>query len=106
MVEVTATVRNAMGIHCRPSAVIVKESRAFRGNLEVISAHRRCDPRSIMGLISMGLAQGESVTIRLSGRGEKSFAPRVVELFERRFDFSPDAHSVSPLRQPSPLGSS
>ena len=106
MVEVTATIRNAMGIHCRPSAAIVKETRHFRGNIEVISSQRRCDPRSIMGLISMGLAPGERVTIRLTGRGEKTFAPKIVELVERRFDFPPDANSVSPLRQPTPLGSS
>lgn len=95
-----------MGIHCRPSAVIVKEARFFRGNLEVVSAERRCDPRSIMGLISMGLAPGERVIIRLDGQNERQFAPKFVELFERRFDFPPDAQSVSPLRQPPPLGSS
>ena len=86
-----------MGIHCRPSAVIVKESRAFDARIRVVSAAGECDPRSIMALISMGLAEGTPVTIQVSGGDEKKIARRMVELFERQFDFKPRETSFSPL---------
>lgn len=99
MVKTTAIIRNGMGIHCRPSAVIVKETRDFRGELEVIAPNGRCDPRSIMDLISLGLAEGTQIELRIHGRSEKKFAPKLVELFERHFDFPPDPASTSPLRK-------
>jgi phosphotransferase system HPr (HPr) family protein len=99
MVEVVATIRNAMGIHCRPSATIVREARIFEGDIEVIAPGGTCDPRSIMGLISLALTEGTIVTIRLSGSGSKEFAPKIVELFERHFDFTPNPDTPSPLRR-------
>ncbi len=104
MVKTSAIIRNSMGIHCRPSAVIVKETRDFRGELEVISPNGHCDPRSIMDLISLGLAEGTQVELRVRGAGEKAFARKLVELFERHFDFPPDPGSISPLRNSVPAG--
>lgn len=100
MFEVTATVRNAMGIHCRPSAVIAREARDCACDLEVIAPTGRCDPRSILDLIALGLAEGTPVTLRVSGHGEEAVAAKFVELFERHFDFEPDPDSISPLRKP------
>lgn len=104
MVETYAIIRNAMGIHCRPSAIIVRECRGFRGEAELHAEGRSCDPRSMVGLISMGLAEGTTVRIRVSGRGEKAFAEKLVELMERKFDFPPDPGSASPLRNAAPIG--
>jgi phosphotransferase system HPr (HPr) family protein len=106
MVEVIATVRNTMGIHCRPSAIIVKATQDFDGDLEVVSPDGRCNPRSILELIAMGLSEGTTVMIRVSGPEEEKVAPRFVELFERHFDFPPDPNSISPLRNPPPSGAS
>ena len=89
MVEIRAVIKNAMGIHCRPSAIIVKEAREFSGSLEVVAPEGRCDPRSILDLISLCLTEGTTVTLRVSGRDETNFAQKLSELFERRFDFPP-----------------
>lgn len=104
MVETYAVIRNAMGIHCRPSAVIVRECRGFRGQAEISAEGRSCDPRSMVGLISMGLAEGTPVRIRVNGRGAKAFAEKLVELLERKFDFPLDPGSASPLRNAEPIG--
>lgn len=98
MVEVTATIRNAMGIHCRPSAVIVRETRELPCDLELEAPQGRCDPRSIIALIALGLAAGTVVKLRVSGTEEAAVAGRVAELFERNFDFEPMPGSLSPLR--------
>lgn len=89
MVELTATVRNAHGIHCRPSAAIVKAVTGYPGEIEVTAESGRCDPRSIMGLIALGLAEGAAVTIRVDGPEEEATARRLAELFETHYDFPP-----------------
>lgn len=93
MVEMQAIVRNSAGIHCRPSACIVKSISSYPGDIRVISPNGECDPRSIIALISLGLQEGTPITIRVEGPDEEEQCRRLVELFETHFDF--------PERRPS-----
>lgn len=88
-VEARATVRNAMGIHCRPSAVIIKEAADYPGRVRVVSESRECDLRSVIHLIALGLHQGAEVLIQVTGPDAAGFARKLAELFERHFDFPP-----------------
>lgn len=51
------------------------------------STNGNCDPRSIMALLSMGLQQGEAITITVEGEGDDALCTQLVELFETEFDF-------------------
>jgi phosphocarrier protein HPr len=96
MIERTATVENAHGIHCRPSAVIIKEAAGFPGDILVTAESGQCDLRSVLHLIALGLHQGAQVTIRVSGPDEEAFCNRLAELFGTRFDFPPRAEDERP----------
>ena len=61
MPELSATIKNTQGIHCRPSAVIVKEIQKYDGEIMVSGDSGECDPRSIMALMSLGLQCGAKV---------------------------------------------
>lgn len=89
MIEMPATIRNANGIHCRPSAVIAKEAMLYRGQVQVVTDAGICDPRSVMALITMGLHEGAQVQIRVTGPNERETCKKFVELFGRHFDFPP-----------------
>ncbi len=89
MVERQATIRNAQGIHCRPSAEIIKVVESYGGQVTVGSPEGDCDPRSILALMALGLEQGTPITISVEGDNEEEMADALVELFERHFDFPP-----------------
>lgn len=89
MFEATAVIQNAHGIHCRPSAVILKAVGAYPGTIRVQAAAGDCDLRSVLGLISLGLECGASVHIQVQGPDEARMGRRLVELFETAFDFPP-----------------
>ena len=89
MIQLKARIRNGNGIHCRPSAVIIKEASTMASKLCVTSPSGQSNLMSIMDLLAMGLAQGEEVTITANGVDELLAAARLKELFERRFDFPP-----------------
>lgn len=89
MIERYATVRNAAGIHCRPSAVIVSAVLAYGGKVLVSCDAGEVDLRSLLALVSLGLGEGSRVQIRVSGPDEEAFCAQMVELFERHFDFPP-----------------
>lgn len=89
MIERTATIRNAAGIHCRPSAAIVKSLRGYGGQVDVVCGDSVCAPLSVMGLLELELQCGSTVTVRVTGDDEAATCDRVVELFESTFDFPP-----------------
>lgn len=89
MIERTAVIRNSAGIHCRPSAVIIKAVQAYEGSAMVYSESGEAKLHSIMGLLSLCLEQGSKVKIVVEGPNEETFAEELVKLFETEFDFPP-----------------
>ena len=89
MIERTATIHNSHGIHCRPSAVIVQAANQYSGRIQILAESGQTDLRSLLALVSLGLEAGDNVRIRVSGPDEERLCDRLVELFERRFDFPP-----------------
>ena len=84
-----AIVANAQGIHCRPSALIVKEFQGYSGKIRISNDHGACDVSSVMQLLSLEMHQGNKVKIEVLGDNEAAIADRLVELFQTHFDFPP-----------------
>jgi phosphotransferase system HPr (HPr) family protein len=99
MIERHATVRNAHGIHCRPAAMIILAAKDYAGRIDVRAGEAATDLRSILDLVAMELPAGTGVTIHVSGPDEEAFCGRLVELFERHFDFPPTAEERTPARR-------
>ncbi len=89
MVEQRAVIKNEQGIHCRPSAVIIKSIQGYDGQASVCSASGEANLQSIMGLLSLCLEQGTEVQVRVDGPDEESICAQLVKLFETEFDFPP-----------------
>ncbi len=89
MFEVKATIRNEAGIHCRPSALLVKAGCAYEGDILVTAPSGTCTLKSALELIMLGLETGTEVTIQVSGANEEAEAHKLAELFETHFDFPP-----------------
>jgi phosphocarrier protein HPr len=84
-----AIIANSAGIHCRPSALIVKEFQGYPGRIEISNGNGRCDVSSVMQLLSLEMGQGCAVTIEVTGANEAATADRLVELLQTHFDFPP-----------------
>jgi len=84
-----AIIANSQGIHCRPSAVIVKEFMGYPGTIRISNDHGACDVSSVMQLLSLEMHPGSKVKIEVMGANEVATADRLVELFQTHFDFPP-----------------
>mgnify|MGYP000485669956 CR=1 FL=1 len=89
MFEAKATVKNEAGIHCRPSAILVKEGCSYSGEILVTAESGSCSLTSALELIMMGLEPQAEVTIQVTGPDEEAYCKKLVELFETHFDFPP-----------------
>ena len=89
MIEKVAIVQNSAGIHCRPAAIILKEVLGYKGEITLRSETGTCRLASVMELLTMCLEQGAEITVSVHGANEETIAARLVELFEREYDFPP-----------------
>jgi len=85
--EVSRDVRigNARGLHARASAKFVNLASEIDAMIEVEKDGHRVCGTSIMGLMMLGAAMGDTVTIHVSGPYAEQALVKLVELVEKRF---------------------
>lgn len=84
--EKTVRIKNKSGLHARPAGKFVKEASKFRSDVEVVSKGRKVNAKSIMGIMSLGLSQGEEIKIVVNGIDEEEALQSLVDLVENEFD--------------------
>ncbi|MFS8641130.1 MAG: HPr family phosphocarrier protein [Symbiobacteriaceae bacterium] len=83
MVERTFTLRNPTGLHARPAALFVKEVQKFADTeIFVRKGDREVSARSLLSLLSLGVAQGETIVIRCAGPREQEAMAALAALIE------------------------
>ena len=64
MITKTITVEIPAGLEVRPVAVLVQVANQYNSSIYVESGNKKVNAKSIMGLMTLGLRVGESVTIK------------------------------------------
>ena len=81
----TVTLQNRRGLHARASAKFVTQASALSCPVEVEKDGSRVCGTSIMGLMMLGAAYGDIVTIHAEGEGAEDAVVSLVALIEGRF---------------------
>jgi phosphocarrier protein len=81
IVEVT----NKRGLHARASAKFVTLAAQTRATVEVEKDGNAVCGTSIMGLMMLGAAMGDTITIRALGDGAEDAVEQLAALVEARF---------------------
>ena len=63
MIKKPITIQIPSGLEARPVALLVQVASQFESDIYVESEQRRVNAKSIMGLMTLGLRAGESVTV-------------------------------------------
>ena len=81
----TIVVGNRRGLHARASAKFVNLVHALPAEVEVEKDGNRVTGTSIMGLMMLGAAMGDTITIHCSGEASEEALEELVALVEGRF---------------------
>jgi len=84
-----ATIRNSAGIHVRPSGEIFQSFKDYSGSIQLSAHGMSINLSGVMGLIALGLQQGDTVEITVLGPDEDVVCDQAVALLEKKFDFPP-----------------
>ena len=76
---------NKRGLHARASAKFVNLASQLDATIEVEKDGNKVCGTSIMGLMMLGAAMGDSVVIHVSGMGAEDALARLVQMIEERF---------------------
>jgi phosphocarrier protein len=83
--ERTVLITNKRGLHARASAKFVTLASSQSAQVEVEKDGRKVAGTSIMGLMMLGAATGDSVTITASGDGASQALDALCGLVENKF---------------------
>lgn len=83
--EKVVSIKNASGLHARPAGMFVKKAAEFKLTVEVVAKDKTVNAKSIMGIMSLGLAQGEELKLVVNGEDEEVALAAMVELVESGF---------------------
>ena len=83
MVKKTITIKIASGLEARPVAMLVQIASQYECKIYVENEGARVNAKSIMGMMSMALLNGEEVVIDAEGEDEEAAAAAIEEFLTK-----------------------
>lgn len=84
--EQTFKILNEEGMHARPAGAFVKVANEFKSSVEVKSNGMTKNGKSIMGLMSLGLAKDSEITVVTKGEDENEAMTKLGQLIQNKFN--------------------
>src|SRR6266705_7164086 len=79
------TLANPTGLHARPAMLFVQTAAGYQANVHASGRGKDTDATSIFGVLSLGLRQGDTLTLRASGKEAQAAIEALSELVRVNF---------------------
>ncbi len=86
MQEKHATVKNRLGIHARPSALLVQAASKFISEITLEKDGLAINGKSIMGVMMLAAEVGSVIKVKAEGEDEMDALHKLVDMIESHFD--------------------
>lgn len=80
------TLKNKSGLHARPASLFVQKAARFNSDINVIKDDKKINAKSIMGILSSGIAQGTTIIIEAEGDDAHEAVDALLEIINQGFD--------------------
>ena len=71
MLEEKLMIINSTGLHARPAAKFVEKASSYKSDIYIEYKGEEVNAKSILSLMSLGLTQGSTITLRVKGTDQK-----------------------------------
>ncbi len=78
-------VRNALGLHTRPAAVIVKMLQTFKSAVSFVYKNETINARSIMSILMLAAKKNSQIEVITEGEDAEVTAKAIERAFEESF---------------------
>ncbi len=72
MIKKPITIQLENGLEARPVAMLVQVASQYESSVYIEADDKRVNAKSIMGMMSLGMASGETLTVETNGSDEEA----------------------------------
>ena len=85
MVAKEIIVKNEVGLHARPATYFIQKANEFKSGIWVEKEERRVNAKSLLGVLSLGIVKGTTITVIADGSDETEAVEALVDLINNNF---------------------
>ena len=85
MISRDIVINNASGLHARPATFFIQKANGFRCSVWVEKEDRKVNAKSLLGVLSLGVAQGMTIKLIADGVDEVEALDSLQELIDNEF---------------------
>lgn len=79
-------VTNPVGLHARPATYFIHCANDFKSNIWISRDDKKVNAKSLLGVLSLGISRGMSITITADGADEEKAVNFLVDLILSNFE--------------------
>ena len=85
MISRNVSIQNNVGLHARPATFFIQKANSYKSSIWVENEDRRVNAKSLLGVLSMGIVKGMTVTLIADGPDEAEALAGLAELIDSGF---------------------
>lgn len=78
-------VQNQVGLHARPATFFIQKANEYKSTVWIEKEERRVNAKSLLGVLSLGITKGNSVTLIAEGPDEETAVTELADLISSDF---------------------
>ena len=80
MITKTITIQNTVGLHARPATFFIQKANSYKSSIWIENSDRRANAKSLLGVLSLGISKGDTITLLADGEDEQNAIDGLVNL--------------------------
>ncbi len=82
MISRNVIIQNSVGLHARPATFFIQKANSYKSSIWVEKEDRRVNAKSLLGVLSLGIVKGMSITLIADGTDETEALDGLCELID------------------------
>ena len=79
------TINNEVGLHARPATFFIQKANEFKSGIWVEKEERRVNAKSLLGVLSLGIVKGTTITLIADGSDAEAAIQSLVDVVNDNF---------------------
>ncbi len=85
MIKRDVIVTNNIGLHARPATFFIQKANTYKSSVWVEKDDRKVNAKSLLGVLSLGIAKGMTITLIADGQDDEKAVNDLVDLIQTGF---------------------
>ena len=85
MISRNVTIKNSVGLHARPATFFIQKANSYKSSIWVEKDDCRVNAKSLLGVLSLGIVKGMTITLIADGNDEAAAGEGLAELVDSEF---------------------